>query len=166
MKGKQRMVMASQNDWLAVMGDMTAEDEYTMLTLRGAKDRGELIRMLLDMDQRELYPSWAWLDEEDRPLAVAGLSSNAYWPVGVVEAWSIATPALRTRGNGLAYTRTCRRLCEAMLQERLARRLFGYSWVGHPTSARWLAALGFTEEGTMRGLGTDGADFRMFGRVS
>lgn len=162
---RQRMVWASINDWLAVYADLTPGDEASIFAMRNVWTRSDLLRSVMETDIREVGASWAWLDEWDRPLAVVGLSwiGNVQ---GAAEAWSVATPALRARGNALSYTRTCRRLCESLLESGEAHRLFAYSQVGHPTSARWLKALGFTEEGTMRKFGADGSDFRMFGRVA
>lgn len=163
--GRQRMVWASLNDWLAVLADISPEDEYSCMTCRDVWTRPELIAAMLETDPGEIMSSWAWLDEHGRPMSIVGLSWIGYMR-GEAEAWSYSTPALRARGNALSYTRACRRMVESMLSTGVARRIFADSWVGHPTSARWLKAMGFEYEGLRRSYGVRGDDFRLFSRIA
>ena len=164
--GRHRMVWAAPEDWMAVLGDIERNDERSSMSARGIWTRADLIREMLQTDLRDVLASWAWLDPEDRPVAIIGLSLLSGQVQGEAEAWSYATPRLRTSGSALAYTRQCERMCGAVLREGLVRRLFAHSHVEHETSARWLRALRFHEEGVMRRFGTDGADFRLFARVA
>ena len=163
---RHRMVWASLNDWLAVLADIEPSDEASSLSARGVRTRAELLSAMMRTDLSEIRTSWAWLDPEDRPIAIVGLSLMAGQVAGEAEAWSYATPRLRTSGSALAYTRACERMCSSVLATGYVRRLFAHSMVGHATSARWLRALRFHEEGTMRRFGVDGRDFRLFARVA
>ena len=163
---KHRMVWASLNDWMAVLGDIEPNDERSSMAARGLWTRGQLMQALLATDTREVGMSWAWLDPEDRPLALVGISMLSGQVQGEAEAWSYATPRLRTSGSGPAFTRQCERMCASVLRTGHVRRLFAHSMVGHATSARWLRALRFHEEGTMRRFGTNGTDYRLFARVA
>ena len=159
------MVWASPNDWLAVIGDIEPSDERSSLSARGLATRVQLMQAMMQTRVDDVLLSWAWLDPHDRPLAIVGCSRAAGQVPGEAEAFSYATPRLRTSGSALAYTRRCERLCRTVLESGMARRLFAHSMVGHETSARWLKALRFQEEGVMRRFGCDGADFRLFARV-
>lgn len=163
---RHRMVWASLNDWMAVLGDIEPNDERSSMSARGLWTRGSLFSELLSTDVREVCMSWAWLDAEDRPIALVGISLLSGQVRGEAEAWCYATPRLRTSGTALAFTRQCERMCRSVIATGQVRRLFAHSMVGHATSERWLRALRFHEEGVMRRFGTDGTDFKLFARVS
>ena len=161
-----RMVWATVEDWLAVMGDVEPNDERSCFAARGVWTRADLVRDVLGTSIAAVMRSWAWVDPDGRPLAIVGLSTESAQIRGEAEAWSYATPRLRTSGSGLAYTRQCERMCASVLATGYVRRLFAHSQVGHRTSARWLRALRFHEEGVMRRFGTDGSDWKLFARVA
>ena len=161
-----RMVWATPEDWLAVVGDVEPNDERSCFAARGVRTRAELMSAVLGTSMAAILRSWAWLDPEGRPLAIIGLAFESAQIRGEAEAWSYATPRLRTSGSGLAYTRMCERMCASVLASGYVRRLFAHSQIGHETSARWLRALRFHEEGVLRRFGTDGSDWRLFARVA
>lgn len=157
------MVWASPQDWLAVLSNMTDADEATCMELRDEWTREELVLSFMATDAADMQRSWAWLDEEDRPVALVAIAAVGR-PAGIMEAWSLATPRLASDGHGMAYTRAVRRMVDSVIASGYVRRMYALSWPQHPTSARWLKALGFTFEGAMPGYGSTGDTFNLYGR--
>ena len=107
----------------------------------------------------EAGPAWTALVGGE-PAACAGVAP--LWP-GVAEAWSFAGAAIGR--EALAFHRAVARgLADAERDLRL-HRVQAACRADHVRGRRWLALLGFEEEGLMRRYGPEGRCFVRFARV-
>ena len=97
---------------------------------------------------------------DGQAVALVGVSSQRPG-VGVVWAWT--TP--RAREVGSALTRGGKRLLAALMRSGVYHRLEAWCWTGHPTSERWVRALGLERECTMRRAGLNGEDIALWSRI-
>lgn len=104
-------------------------------------------------------PAWTLLLDGD-PVGCGGVV--LLWP-GVGEAWSLSAES--AAAIPLALHRAVREgLAEAQMRYRL-HRIQAAVLACHVVGRRWLALLGFEEEGTMRKYGPGGHDFVRMARV-
>jgi len=98
-------------------------------------------------------PAWSLL-HEGRPVGCGGVA--VLWP-GVGEAWSLSAPDLGALA--LALTRLSAALLDAAAARHRLHRIQAAVHIDNGSGRRWLARLGFEEEGLMRGYGPQGDDF-------
>ena len=82
---------------------------------------------------------------------------------GVAEAWLLTSYKVET--NPIALTRGAIRYFNIIYSDMQLHRLQIVVDCRNTIAMRWARALKFTEEGTMRGYGPDGADHIMFART-
>ncbi len=81
---------------------------------------------------------------------------------GVGQVWAFGTD--QWRSGIVELTRFVRKLFTDALEHDY-HRLQALVWSEHTDSIRWLSALGFEIEGTMKQSGKNGEDFLSMGRV-
>lgn len=84
------------------------------------------------------------------------------WP-GVGEAWSFAGDA--TSRTGLAFHRAVATGLEQIAGDHRLHRIQAACHANHNQGRRWLALLGFKEEGLMQHYGPQGHDFIRYAKV-
>ena len=105
--------------------------------------------------------AWALVAEDDRPVAVFGLSPM--WR-GVAQAWGLVSlEALRTP---IVLTRGVRRLLDDAVGKHGLWRIQASIHAGHDASLVWHERLGFVREGLMTAYGPDGESHHLMALVS
>jgi len=103
-------------------------------------------------------PAFACLGERDIPVVIAGVEIVRE---GLGQSWMLGTDGWQRHATEIA--RATRRVVRALLTDGGLRRVQMISPLTDEKARRWIRALGFSPEGTLRRYCLDGGDALIYG---
>jgi hypothetical protein len=138
---------------MVVFSDLDAYDLMEAHLVRGSA----MSHLGLFGDWRSMRPAWIEshvLTTRGRPFAVLAIANTGQ--AGVAQAAFLARNHAKFRRAIAEAAVIMRSDLPILMEDRGIHRIEARCWTGHPTAARFLAAIGFDLECFMTGFGPDG----------
>lgn len=113
-----------------------------------------------EVPERNTGPAYTLMTDSGQVVGCAGV--NTYWP-GVGEAWAILSDLIHK--YPLSFHRTVVKMLNQIQTDYKLNRIQATCLQGFNRAEKWLIALGFEYEGTMRKYGPGGEDHYRYARV-